>query len=28
VRRPVVVLDDGSVHLGFTDKLFTQLFVK
>jgi len=28
VRRPVVVLDDGSVHFGFSDKLFTQLFVK
>ena len=26
VRRPVLVLDDGSVHIGFTDKLFTQLF--
>jgi Spx/MgsR family transcriptional regulator len=26
VRRPVVVLDDGSVHFGFTDKLFATLF--
>lgn len=26
VRRPVVVLDDASVSLGFTDKLFTRLF--
>ena len=26
VRRPVVVLDDGSVHLGFTEKLFARLF--
>jgi len=26
VRRPVVVLDDGSVQFGFTDKLFTTLF--
>lgn len=26
VRRPVTVLDDGSVHLGFSDKLFAGLF--
>ena len=26
VRRPVVVLEDGSVHFGFTDKLFARLF--
>ncbi|MGH8040755.1 MAG: Spx/MgsR family RNA polymerase-binding regulatory protein [Rudaea sp.] len=26
VRRPVTVLDDGSVHLGFTDKLYAGLF--
>jgi len=26
VRRPVVVLDDGGVHFGFTDKLFARLF--
>ncbi len=26
VRRPVVVMDDGSVSLGFTDKLFARLF--
>ena len=26
VRRPVTVLNDGSVHLGFTDKLFGKLF--
>ena len=26
VRRPVTLLDDGSVHLGFTDNLFKQLF--
>ena len=26
VRRPVTVLDDGSVHLGFTDKLYGRLF--
>ncbi|MEO8804038.1 MAG: Spx/MgsR family RNA polymerase-binding regulatory protein [Rudaea sp.] len=26
VRRPVTVLDDGNVHLGFTDKQFTKLF--
>ncbi len=26
VRRPVTVLDDGSVHLGFTDKLYARLF--
>jgi Spx/MgsR family transcriptional regulator len=26
VRRPVVVMGDGSVHFGFTDKLFSSLF--
>ena len=26
VRRPVVVQGDGSVTLGFTDKLFARLF--
>ena len=26
VRRPVAVLDDGSLHLGFTDKLYAKLF--
>ncbi len=26
VRRPVVVLADGSVSTGFTDKLFAKLF--
>lgn len=26
VRRPVVVLADGSVSLGFSDKLFARLF--
>jgi Spx/MgsR family transcriptional regulator len=26
VRRPVVVLADGSISLGFTDKLFARLF--
>jgi Spx/MgsR family transcriptional regulator len=26
VRRPVVVQNDGSVHLGFTDKIFAKLF--
>jgi Spx/MgsR family transcriptional regulator len=26
VRRPVAVCDDGSVHLGFTDKLYAKLF--
>lgn len=26
VRRPVAVLDDGSVHLGFRDKLYGALF--
>lgn len=26
VRRPVAVLDDGSAHLGFTDKLYSRLF--
>ena len=26
VRRPVTVSDDGSVNLGFTDKLFARLF--
>lgn len=25
VRRPVLVLSDGSVHLGFTDKLYARL---
>ncbi|HEX6834365.1 MAG TPA: Spx/MgsR family RNA polymerase-binding regulatory protein [Rudaea sp.] len=26
VRRPVTVKDDGSIHLGFTDKLYSRLF--
>ena len=26
IRRPVVVLADGSVHHGFSDKLFKSLF--
>ena len=26
VRRPVVVLEDDSIHFGFTDKLFARLF--
>jgi Spx/MgsR family transcriptional regulator len=26
VRRPVLVLPDGEVHLGFTDKLYSGLF--
>ena len=26
VRRPVLVLADGSVHLGFSDALYTRLF--
>ena len=26
VRRPVVVRDDGSVHLGFADNLYLRLF--
>jgi Spx/MgsR family transcriptional regulator len=26
VRRPVVMLDDGGVNFGFTDKLFARLF--
>jgi Spx/MgsR family transcriptional regulator len=26
VRRPVVVLEDGSVHQGFSDALFKRLF--
>ncbi|MDR3385696.1 MAG: Spx/MgsR family RNA polymerase-binding regulatory protein [Rudaea sp.] len=26
VRRPVVILPDGTVSLGFTDKLFAKLF--
>lgn len=26
VRRPVTVLDDGGVHLGFADKLYKGLF--
>ena len=26
VRRPVVVLAQGNISLGFTDKLFTRLF--
>lgn len=26
LRRPVAVLDDSSVHLGFADKLYTRLF--
>ncbi|MDR2011951.1 MAG: Spx/MgsR family RNA polymerase-binding regulatory protein [Rhodanobacter sp.] len=28
IRRPLVVLDDGRVHQGFTDKRFTELFPK
>jgi len=28
VRRPVLVLADGSVHLGFSDKLYARLFGK
>jgi Spx/MgsR family transcriptional regulator len=28
VRRPVVVSDNASVNLGFTDKLFAKLFGK
>ena len=28
VRRPVVVLSEGSVSLGFTDKLFARLFAE
>ena len=27
IRRPLVVLDDGSVQQGFTDKLFAKMFV-
>lgn len=26
IRRPLVVLDDGSVQQGFTDKLFAKIF--
>jgi hypothetical protein len=26
VRRPVLVLDDGSVHQGFVDKLYAKVF--
>lgn len=26
VRRPVTVLEDGSVHLGFSDALYKRLF--
>ena len=26
VRRPVLILDDGRVCIGFTDKLFSKLF--
>jgi Spx/MgsR family transcriptional regulator len=26
IRRPLLVLDDGSVHQGFTDNLFGKLF--
>ena len=26
VRRPVVVLDDGTVSVGFSDALFTKMF--
>lgn len=26
IRRPLLVLDDGSVHQGFTDSLFGKLF--
>ena len=26
VRRPVAVLDDGSVYFGFTDKQYAKLF--
>lgn len=28
VRRPVLVLADGSVHLGFSDTLYSRLFAK
>lgn len=28
IRRPVVVLADGSVHVGFTDNGFKQLFAR
>ncbi|MHB8446401.1 MAG: Spx/MgsR family RNA polymerase-binding regulatory protein [Rudaea sp.] len=27
VRRPLAVLDDGSVHQGFADKLYSRLFI-
>jgi Spx/MgsR family transcriptional regulator len=27
IRRPLLVLADGSVHQGFSDKLFAKLFV-
>ena len=26
VRRPVLVLDNGQIHQGFTDKLYAKLF--
>jgi Spx/MgsR family transcriptional regulator len=26
IRRPLTLLDDGSVHQGFSDKLFSRLF--
>ena len=26
IRRPISVLEDGSVHLGFNDKLYARLF--
>lgn len=28
VRRPVLVLEDGTVHLGFSDALYSRLFAK
>lgn len=28
VRRPVLVLEDGSVHLGFSDALYARLLAK
>jgi len=28
IRRPLVVMDDGSLHQGFSDNLFKRLFGK
>jgi arsenate reductase-like glutaredoxin family protein len=28
VRRPVLVLADGSMHQGFSNKLYTRLFAR